>query len=130
MYSTIFSGHPTVIKHPTPQPTNLGVHPDSAKAFALSEEGTRLAEKLKKGSYAVPVSLHSDKNSDISFVQSKENKLRKESEKELENSKNLEVGQSSYLKDNFNKDVNLFLDNLENKKDKTEKIQVCKIYIF
>lgn len=122
MYSTIFSNHPTVIKHPTPQPVGLGVHPDAAKAFALTNEATNLAEHLKKGSYAVPVVLHTEKNSDINFVQSKENILKKE----RENNQFKEVDQSVFLKDNMNKDVNLFMDNLENKKDKTERIRVCK----
>jgi hypothetical protein len=78
MYSTIFAGHPTVIKHPTPQPMGLGVNPDTAKAFALSEEATKLAEKMKKGSYSVPVKLESDGENAPTFVQSKEKLLKEE----------------------------------------------------
>jgi len=117
MYSTIFAAHPTVIKHPTPQPMGLGVSNDHAKAFALSDEATKLA----KGSYSTPVRLESDGNggeNTPTFVQSKEHLLSDSKEQATFK----EPNQQKFLKDNFNKDVNLFMDNLENKKDKAERI--------
>lgn len=118
MYSTIFAAHPTAIKHPTPQPQGLGVNSDAAKAFALSDEATKLAEKMKKGSYSVPVRLESDGVDAPSFVQSKERLLKEANEK----SSFIEHNQQKFLKDSFNKDMTLFMDNLENKKDKAERI--------
>jgi len=126
MYSTIFAAHPTVIKHPTPQPRGLGVNNDTAKAFALSDEASRLAEKMPKGSYSTPVRLESDANggeNSPTFVQSKERILKEQKEnKNHENTTFKEPNQQKFLKDSFNKDVNLFMDNLENKKDKAERI--------
>ena len=121
MYSTIFAAHPTAIKHPTPQPQGLGVNSDAAKAFALSDEATKLAEKMKKGSYSVPVRLESDGVDAPSFVQSKE-RLLKESNENKRQASFSEPNQQKFLKDSFNKDVTLFMDNLENKKDKAERI--------
>jgi hypothetical protein len=120
MYSTIFAAHPTVIKHPTPQPMGLGVNPATGKAFALSDEATKLAAKMPKGSYSTPVRLESDKGENSpTFVQSKERILSEEKEK---NSSFSEPNQQKFLKDSFNKDVTIFMDNLENKKDKAERI--------
>lgn len=125
MYSTIVMGHPTVIRHPVPQPKGLGVHGDTAAAFALADEATRLAEQAKKGQYSVPVKLQSDKGENDSleapnFIQSKE--------KLLNNKKNnfftKEREPKKFLQDSFSKDANLLLDNLENKKDKAERIAV------
>jgi hypothetical protein len=135
MYSTIFSGHKTVIKHPTPQPKGLGVNSDTAKAFALSDEATRLAENMKKGIYSVPVRLQSnqDKGStdgleSPNFVQSKEHMLTDAQEK-LENSFKVE-NQQEFIKNHFNKDMTVFMDNLENKKDKAERIAACNNYFL
>ena len=115
MYSTIFAAHPTVIKHPTPQPMGLGVNPATGKAFALSDEATKLA----KGSYSTPVRLESDNGENSpTFVQSKERLLKEANEK----SSFIEHNQQKFLKDSFNKDMTLFMDNLENKKDKAERI--------
>jgi hypothetical protein len=123
MYSTIFAAHPTVIKHPTPQPQGLGVNSDAAKAFALSDEATKLAEKMKKGSYSVPVHLESDGVDAPSFVQSKEKILKEFNENKAGGQASFsEPNQQKFLKDSFNKDVTLFMDNLENKKDKAERI--------
>ena len=127
MYSTVITGHPTVIRHPTPQPKGIGAHPDTAKAFALSDEVNVMAEKMKKGSYSVPVKYQATKGNNDSmevptFMQSKESKL-----KDLSFNNNFSVKENEpqkFLKDNFNHDVNLLLDNLENKKDKSERITV------
>lgn len=128
MYSTIFSGHPTVIKHPTPQPKGIGVNNGTAAAFALSDEATKLADQMKKGIYSVPVRLESNREEGEkdnvehpSFVQSKENKMAEE------NFGTTDKNPQKFLKDSFSKDVNLMLDNLENKKDKAERIATCNL---
>ena len=126
MYSTIVTGHPTVIRHATPQPQGLGVNNNTAKAFALSDEATKLAEQMKKGSYSVPVKLEfavgeNDSLEVPNFIQSKET-LLKNGKKNRNNSAAREVEPKKFLKDNFNKDAKLLLDNLENKKDKAERI--------
>ena len=133
MYSTIFAAHPTVIKHPTPQPRSLGVNGDTAKAFALSDEATALAERMKKGSYSVPVKLESSRGESEedkgtfespNFVQNKEI-LKSEREKELNKSQE-EKNPEIFLKSRFGQDVNVLLENLENKKDKAERISTRK----
>ena len=137
MYSTIVQGHPTVIRHPAPQPMGVGVSNDTAKAFALSDEATKLAEQMKKGSYSVPVKLESQASENESlevpnFIQSKET-LMKNGKKNRNNFAAVEP--KKFLKDSFNKDAKLLLDNLENKKDKAERIAtrntlICLIIII
>jgi hypothetical protein len=125
MYSTIVTGHPTIIRHSIPQPKGVGVNPDTAKAFALTEEATKLAEKMKKGSYSVPVKIESYTNNGNdngslevpNFIQSKETLL---------NEKKNENEPRRFLLDNFTNDANMLLNNLENKNDKNEKISSCK----
>jgi len=130
MYSTIVMGHPTVIRHPTPQPKGIGAHPDTAKAFALSDEATKLAETMKKGSYSVPVKIQSSGNGENdslevpNFIQSKETLLNGNN-----NRNNLSLSErepQKFLQDSFSKDANMLLDNLENKKDKAERIAARK----
>ena len=131
MYSTIVTGHPTIIRHSTPQPKGIGAHPDAAKAFALSDEVNVMAEKMKKGSYSVPVRLErsqgdNDHLETPNFIQSKENLLNN---MRMKNNFTIKENEpQKFLKDNFNKDVNLLLDNLENKKDKSERISVRNYY--
>lgn len=125
MYSTIVMGHPTVIRHPVPQPKGIGAHPDTAAAFALSDEATKLAEKMKKGSYSVPVKLESSKGENDSleapnFIQSKETLLNSKNKKNYFSLKEREP--QKFLQDSFSKDANMLLDNLTNKKDKAERI--------
>ena len=76
---------------------------------------------MKKGIYSVPVRLQSnqDKGStdgleSPNFVQSKEHMLTDAQEK-LENSFKVE-NQQEFIKNHFNKDMTVFMDNLENKK--------------
>lgn len=131
MYSTIVMGHPTVIRHPVPQPNGLGAHPDTAKAFALSDEATKLAERMKKGSYSVPVKLEAEKGNGENdslevpnFIQHKETLLNGKNHKSHFSLKEREP--QKFLKDSFSKDANMLLDNLENKKDKAERIAARK----
>lgn len=127
MYSTIVTNHPTVIRHANPQPKGIGVNPDTAKAFALSGEATELAENMKKGIYSVPVRLESDANGQDNleapnFIESKENLRNK-----IENQFTLkEKDPQKFLADSFSKDADLLLHNLENKRDKAERISVRK----
>lgn len=132
MYSTIVMNHPTVIRHATPQPKGIGAHPDAAKAFALSDEAAALAERRRKGSYSVPVKLESSRTEDDSlevpnFIQSKETLLNKNKNNNKFGIKEQEP--QKFLQDNFHKDADMLLHNLENKRDKAERISVRK-YIF
>lgn len=134
MYSTIFAAHPTVIKHPTPQPKGLGVNPETAKAFALSDEATALAERMKNGSYSVPVKLESRENSEDkdgsfespNFVQNREI-LKNEKERLAAGISSEEKNPEKFLREKFKGDVNILLSNLENKKDKEERIATRNI---
>jgi hypothetical protein len=131
MYSTIVSSHPTIIRHPTPQPSGLGTHPDTAKAFALSQEAAKLAERAKKGIYEVPIKMDtsnsfgdSDDSLEIpNFIQSKETLMK--NAKKI-NNEFTETEPQKFFKDNFSKDADMLLHNLENKADKAERIAACK----
>lgn len=121
MYSTVVHGHPTIIRHQIPQPKGVGVNSDAAKAFALSDEAMRLAELQRKGSYSVPVKIeNSSEENDLlevpNFIQGRE--------KVLNNSILKEDDPMKFFKDNFSKDVTLLLGDLDNKKDKAERITV------
>lgn len=131
MYSTIVSSHPTIIRHPTPQPSGIGANPDAAKAFALSQEAAKLAERAKKGIYEVPIKMDSSQrigDSDDSleipnFIQSKETLMKKGKKM---NTEFTEIEPQKFFKDNFSKDADMLLHNLENKTDKAERIAACK----
>lgn len=133
MYSTIVMNHPTVIRHANPQPSGLGVHPEAAKAFALSDEATALAERAKKGKYSVPVKIESTRNeADDSlevpnFIQSKERLLNG---KENNKSEFKETEPQKFIQDSFHKDADMLLHNLENKRDKAERISVRNFNFF
>merc|ERR1712151_536619 len=108
------------IRHANPQPSGLGVHPEAAKAIALTE-------RAKKGKYSVPVKIESTRNeADDSlevpnFIQSKERLLNGE---EKIKSQFKETEPQKFIQDSFKKDADMLLHNLENKRDKAERISV------
>ncbi len=127
MYSTIVTGHPTIIRHSIPQPKTIGVNSDAARAFSLSDEATKLAEKMEKGSYSVPVKFESspplNENDSFeipNFFQSKESLLNNNNNNN--NNSNKENDPQRFILNNFTNDANMLLNNLENKNNKSEKI--------
>merc|ERR1712151_479718 len=58
MYSTVINSHPTIIKHQTPQPKGIGVHPAAAAAFAVDPNQTAAMEKIPNGAYSIPVQMN------------------------------------------------------------------------
>merc|ERR1711957_625504 len=63
MYSTVINSHTTAIKHETPQPRGLGVHPAAAGAFAVDPAQTlamheKEINQVPSGAYSIPVQMN------------------------------------------------------------------------
>ena len=133
MYSTVINSHSTVIKHETPQPKGLGVHPATAGAFSVDSAQTR---SVPNGSYSTPVQYNEGKNEGAmngfetpSFMHKKERKIQ-ESESNQEGNQseasNNNMDPAVFLKTNMEKDISDFTAQFDNTKDKAERIAACK----
>ncbi len=137
MYSTVIDRHPTVIRHQIPQPTSVAVHPEAAKAFAIHpneiSEEAKLAEKMKGGAYSIPIKIEAGANPDPSlssyetpnFIHKKENVMKTN---EVVSDDKIIIDPETFLKNNFNDDINRFVAQMENTKDKSERINACKYF--
>ena len=130
MYSTVINKHPTVIRHQTPQPVNVGVHEDASRAMAVNPSLT-LADKIQKtgnGAYSIPVKISTGAIKDPTlsgyetpnFISKGEKKIQEASEEQITN-----VDPAIFLKKNMEKDIGEFLAKFDNAKDKTERIKAC-----
>ena len=130
MYSTVINSHPTIIRHQTPQPSNIGVHPAAAGAFSVDSAQT-LAEKqhIPIGAYSIPVQMNasSDANKDgyetPNFMHKKERKVSEGTENGSEASN---MDPAVFLKSSMMRDISDFTAQFDNTKDKAERIAACK----
>ena len=133
MYSTVINSHATAIRHATPQPKGLGVHPATAGAFSVDSAQTR---SVPNGSYSTPVQYNEGKNEGAmngfetpSFMHKKERKIQ-ESESNQEGNQseasNNNMDPAVFLKTNMEKDISDFTAQFDNTKDKAERIAACK----
>lgn len=131
MYSTVITSHPTVIRHQTPQPKGVGVHPVAAGAFAAdSQIALAEKEKIPQGAYSIPVQVNSSADAlkdgyEIpNFIHTGEKKVQ-ESEENL-NVVSSPIDPAVFLKNSMEKDLGEFLAQFDNSKDKAERIASCK----
>ena len=133
MYSTVINSHPTIIRHETPQPKGLGVHPATAGAFSVDSAQT-LADKqnVANGSYSTPVQYNEGNNEGAmkgyespSFIHKKERKIQ-ESEANQSEAEASSMDPAVFLKANMEKDISDFTAQFDNTKDKAERITACK----
>jgi len=131
MYSTVINSHATAIRHTTPQPKGLGVHPAAAGAFAVDSAQT-LADKqhIPNGSYSTPVQYNEGNNGGAmkgyespSFIHKKERKMEESNGNESEFSN---MDPAVFLKSNMERDISDFTAQFDNTKDKAERIAACK----
>lgn len=130
MYSTVISGRPTVIKHQTPQPKGVGVHPVAAGAFALNSSQVLAENKnLSNGSYSIPVQISSSGEKygyeTPNFIHTGERKVE-EKETEANGSEAISQDPAVFLKQNMMRDISDFTANFDTTKDKAERISACK----
>ena len=132
MYSTVINSHTTAIKHETPQPKGLGVHPAAAGAFAVDPAQTlAMHEKeIPAGSYSTPVKMNANSNNGEgyetpNFMHKKERKITESEESESE-SEASNTDPAVFLKSNMQKDISEFTAQFDNTKDKAERIATCK----
>jgi hypothetical protein len=136
MYSTVINSHATTIRHSTPQPLGIAVHPAAAAAFSVDSDQTlAMKQAIPKGAYSIPVQISSSSNSNKegyetpSFMHKKERKI-KESERS-QNDSNTEssfntVDPEVFLKSSMEKDINEFTAKFDNTNDKAHRIAACK----
>jgi hypothetical protein len=137
MYSTVINSHTTAIKHETPQPRGLGVHPAAAGAFAVDPAQTLAmheaenAPKVSAGAYSIPVQMNAASHNGDGFETP--NFMHKK-EKVVESEGNQTESQSSdpavFLKSSMEKDISEFTAQFDNTKDKAERISTCKNIIL
>jgi hypothetical protein len=136
MYSTVINSHSTTIRHATPQPTGVSVHPTAAAAFSVDSEQTlAMKQSIPNGAYSIPVqiSASSDSNKDgyeaPSFIHKKEKKIE-ESEKNQNNSGSEtqfdSLDPAVFLKSSMEKDIGEFTAQFDNTNDKNDRITTCK----
>jgi hypothetical protein len=84
-----------------------------------------MKENIPIGAYSIPVKINSDNNNSNkegyetpSFINKKERKIKNKNENE-----NNDI--SIFLKASIEKDINVFTAQLDNKKDKHERILAC-----
>jgi hypothetical protein len=131
MYSTVINSHTTAIKHETPQPRGLGVHPAAAGAFAVDPAQTlAMHEKeIPVGSYSTPVKMGANSNNGEGY-ETPNFMHKKETVKESEGTENESEASNAdpavFLKSNIQKDITDFTAQFDNTKDKAERIATCK----
>jgi len=129
MYSTVINSHTTAIKHETPQPRGLGVHPAAAGAFAVDPAQTlamheKEINQVPSGAYSIPVQMNAathvgDGFETPNFMHKKERKIQE--------SEGMQTGSESsdpavFLQQNMQKDISDFTAQFDNTKDKAERI--------
>jgi len=134
MYSSVITKHPTAIKHQIPQPVTIGVHADTARAMAIDPAQTLADAKknLANGAYSVPIKINSDSIRDPTlsgyetpnFISKGEKKIKENSQEELSSI----LDPAIFLKSNMEKDIQQFLAQFDNSKDKAERIHSCKLF--
>jgi hypothetical protein len=127
MYSTVIERHATTVVHPVPQPTNYAVHQDAARTFDLSSEIHAEAAKINPGSYSIPVKIGPSNDPTLSGYETP-NFIHK-GEKKMEN--NHPAGNiAPSLEDSMKQDIETFVAQFDNAKDKQERVSVCKILLI
>jgi hypothetical protein len=123
MYSTVIERHATAVVHPVPQPTNYAVHQQAAKAFDVSSEVHAESAKIKSGSYSIPVKIGPSTDSTLSGYETP-NFIHK-GEKRMENDHPAGHMSEPSLEDSMKHDIETFVAQFDNAKDKQERIGVC-----
>lgn len=131
MYSTVINRHSTVIRHQLPQPTNVGVSLDAARAFAVDPSQTLSENQIKNGAYSIPVKIQSGSSKDATMSGYETPNFIAKAERVKET---VQVGltntdTSAYLKENMEKDITQFVSQFDNTKDKQERLNACKFFI-
>ena len=138
MYSTVINSHPTIIKHQTPQPRGIGVHPAAAAAFSVDSAQT-LAEKEKipNGAYSIPVQMNASPDANQNGYESPNFMHKKETIKEQtsEGANKARTGTefatedpAVFLKSSMERDINEFTAQFDNTRDKAERIAACNFF--
>lgn len=129
MYSTVIERHATTVVHPVPQPTNYAVHQDAAKAFDTSSELHAEVAKLQPGAYSIPVQLGKSSDPTLSGYETPSfiHKGEKTTGEEKLPAGNIHAPPS--LQDSMKQDIETFVAQFDNAKDKQERISVRKINI-
>ena len=137
MYSTVINSHTTAIKHETPQPRGLGVHPAAAGAFAVDPAQTLAmhegeVQKVSAGAYSIPVQMNAASHNGDGFETP--NFMHKK-ERKVEESEGMQTGSEStdpkvFLRNSMEKDISEFTAQFDNTKDKAERIATCKNIIL
>lgn len=134
MYSTVVSRHPTVIRHQTPQPTNIGVSYPSARSFAADPSQTLndIKTAMAEGVYSIPVQISNGAIKDPTlsgyetpnFIAKKEKTITSSTE-ELSG-----IDPAQYLKLSMEKDIGTFIAQFDNAQDKKARVEARKIQFF
>ncbi len=135
MYSTVVKSHSTVVMHPEPQPTGTSVSPQVAAAFAMDSPSLpNQPSTLSPGAYSIPIQIQGGAIKDPTlagyetpnFIHTREKMLN-------ENGKNSEqsaIDPVNLLRDNVQNDIQSFMNQFDNARDKEEKIKICIYYLL
>lgn len=133
MYNTVIESRPTAIMHPNPQPTNYAVHPGTTAAFAVHQEEiapVNPTQPLVAGAYSIPVRIQGGPASDPTLSGYETPNFIHKGEKEIPGAGNnihQNVNPKVQLQDSVKQDIEKFISQFDNSKDKADRAQVCII---
>lgn len=138
MYSTVVESHSTAVMHPMIQPKTMVSSPDVTQAFSMDHFQYQIPEaKLNPGAYSIPIRIQGGAINDPtlagyetpSFIHKNE-KILSENQNQRAQSQNsgsqIPGNPQTVLTNSINNDINEFVSQFDNAKDKTEKSNICK----
>lgn len=127
IYSTVITSHPTAVIHPVPQPVGYAVHQQTAGAFGTDSRSIQSEiSKMRPGAYSVPVSIQGGAINDPTLSGYENPTFISKGEKALPNPPAQQLHPIGHIQNEMKDEIKTFVDQLDNAKDKQERIQICK----
>lgn len=136
MYSTVVESHSTVVMHPQINPHTMMAHPGVTAAFSMDPSQYQTEEpKLSPGAYSIPIRIQGGSINDPTlsgyetpnFIHKKETVLSGNQNQQTSNNQQNPGNTQTILQNSSNNDINEFVSQFDNAKDKSEKIGICNI---
>lgn len=129
MWTDVISSKKINVVHPVPQPVNYAVHPDAANAFAARKEEAGPEAPLTPGAYSIPVKIEGGSIQDPTlsgyetpnFIHKGERTLP---DKNIHSTPKTVANPQVHMQETIQKDIQTFMSQLDNAKDKSERIQI------
>lgn len=131
LYNTVIGRHQTSISHPVPQPTNVATNRPTGAAFSTGAQQIQELQRLNPGAYSVPVKIQGGSIRDPTLSQYENPIFIHKGEKQVNGSSNIHSAPSTVGSPQMNmertikEDIQKFISQFDNAKDKQERTQIC-----